>query len=88
MDAIGKIDAIYRQKTLPVEAVSLYGNISSRSVQTIGGENPFANTRSMGLWQYPTNDYIGQVNGEPPTEYTKDQSGMITEVTRTLNLFA
>ncbi len=88
MNAIGKTDAVYRQKTLPVEAVTLYGNISRTSVQTIGGENPFANTRSMGLWQFPTNDYIGQVNGEPPTEYTKDQSGMITEVTRTLNLFA
>mgnify|MGYP000180554358 CR=1 FL=1 len=88
MNAIGKIDAVYREKTLPVEAVTLYGNISRSSVQTVSGENPFANTRSMGLWQYPTADYVGQVNGEPPTEYTKDESGMITEVTRTLNLFA
>lgn len=88
MNAIGKIDAVYRQKTLPVEAVSLYRNISNNSVMSLGGENPFANTRSMGLWQYPTADYVGQVNGEPPTEYTKDESGMIKEVTRTLNLFA
>ncbi len=88
MTAIGKIDAVYREKTLPVEAVTLYGNIGRHSVNSVGGENPFANTRSMGLWQYPTADYVGQVNGAPPTEYTKDASGMITEVTRTLNLFA
>lgn len=88
MNAIGKIDAVYRQKTLPVEAVSLYRNISKNSTTAVGGENPFANTRSMGLWQYPSYDYVGQVNGQAPTEYTKDESGMITEVKRTLNLFA
>ncbi len=88
MNAVSRIDAVYRQKTLPVEAVSLYRDISKNSTMTVGGENPFANTRSMGLWQYPTNDYVGQVNGQAPTEYIKDESGMITEVTRTLNLFA
>ncbi len=89
MTTIGKIDAVYREKTFPVEAVKLYTDISKRSVSNVGGENPFANTRSnLGLWQYPTGDYVGQVNGEPPTQYVRDETGAISQVTRTLNLFA
>ena len=53
MTAIGKVDAVYREKTFPVEAVKLYTDISRRSISSVDGENPFANTRSLGLWQQP-----------------------------------
>lgn len=87
MTAISRIDAVYREKTSPVEAVKLYTDISRHSINSVGGENPFANTRSMGLWQQPTAGYVGQVNGEATTEYTY-KNGYCEEVTRTLNLFA
>ena len=89
MSALEKIDAVSRKYFNPVDAVKLYTDTKSHTINSMqSGENPFANTRSMGLWQQPTLGYVGQVNGEPPTQYTKDESGMITEVTRTLNLFA
>ena len=89
MSTLDKIDAVSRKYFYPVDAVKLYTDTKNHiAVSDAGGENPFANTRSMGLWQQPTLGYVGQVNGEAPTQYTRDESGMITEVTRTLNLFA
>lgn len=81
-----KIDAISRKYFDPVDAVKLYTDTRARTAGQTLAENPFANTRS--LWQQPTFGYVGQVNGEPPTQYTRDESGTISEVKRTLNLFA
>ena len=37
MTAIGKIDAVYREKTFPVEAVKLYTDVNRHSVNSVGG---------------------------------------------------
>lgn len=90
--ANGKIDAIQRQYFSPVDAVKLYTDINTRTAEEVrhlsAENNPFANTRSqLGLWQQPTAGYVGQVNGEPPTEYTS-KNGYIEEVQRTFVMFA
>lgn len=87
MGALDKVDSVSRKYFNPVDAVKLYKSANNHSINTIDGENPFANTRSMGLWQQPTMGYVGQVNGQPPTEYTY-KNGFCEEVQRTLNLFA
>ena len=53
MNAIGKIDAVYREKTLPVEAVTLYGNIGRNSLDGIssGVDNPLKGTGMLGLFK-------------------------------------
>lgn len=61
MTAIGKIDAVYREKTFPVEAVKLYTDVNRHSVNSVGGENPFANTRSLGLCSIRQKDMSGRL---------------------------
>lgn len=83
----GKIDAVQRNYFNPVDAVKLYTDTSKRSAHNVA-ENPFANTRmNLGLWQQPTDGYVGQVNGEPPTEYTT-KNGFTEEVQRSFMMFA
>ncbi len=48
--SFGKIDAIYREKTLPVEAVSLYSNINSKALDAGTVENPFKGSGNLGLF--------------------------------------
>lgn len=48
MAPIGKIDAVYREKTSPVEAVKLYTDINRRTTTT--ADNPFKGSNSMGLF--------------------------------------
>ncbi len=90
--AAGRIDSIQRQYFSPVDAVKLYTDINTRTAEEArhinGANNPFANTRSeLGLWQQPTAGYVGQVNGQPPTEYTT-KNGYTEEVKRTFVMFA
>lgn len=85
---VNKVEAVSKRYFNPVDAIKLYTDVSNRATSTVGGENPFANTRrSMGLWQQPTMGYVGQVNGDPPTEYTY-KNGYCEEVQRSLVLFA
>ena len=87
MGALDKVDSVSRKYFNPVDAVKLYTNTNKHIAEINQSENPFVNTRSMGLWQQPTIGYIGQVNGQPPTEYTY-KNGYCEEVQRSLNLFA
>ncbi len=87
MSTLGKIDSVTKKYFNPVDAIKLYTNTNNHIAEVSQNENPFANTRSMGLWQQPTIGYVGQVNGQPPTEYTY-KNGYCEEVQRSLNLFA
>lgn len=87
MGALDKVDSISRKYFNPVDAVKLYAATNKHIAENSQNENPFINTRSMGLWQQPTMGYVGQVNGQPPTEYTY-QNGYCEEVQRSFNLFA
>ncbi len=88
MQSISKINSVSRQYFNPVDAVKLYTDINSRSVNQKSDETKaFIGARQgLGIGAFC---FVGegQLNGQPPTEYTY-KNGFCEEVKRTFDMFA
>ena len=75
-------------KFLPPEAVTKAYSNNTHNTNSLRDGNPFAQTRELGLWDTPTFDYSGTVNGEPETAYHYDEEGVYTAVERSLTFWS